>query len=96
MQQLINLARQGFDDDTLILVQSSGMKFKDNDVTRGMQFSKLVKVYFVHACNKMFSFNMVNIIHRFIKEQVCIFPTKLYPNGLSRMLGINKFGIFFS
>ena len=50
LQQLTNLAREGFGDDTLILIQSSGMKFVDNDVTRGIQFLKLVKLYFVHAC----------------------------------------------
>ena len=52
--QLTNLAREGFGDNTLILTQSSGMKFEDNDVTRRMQFLKLVKLYFVHVCINFF------------------------------------------
>ena len=54
LQQLTNFAREGFGDDNLTLIQSSGMKFEDNDVARGMQFLKLVKLYFVHACINFF------------------------------------------
>ena len=54
LQQCINLIREGFGGNTLILIQLSDMKFEDNDVTRGMQFWKLVKQYFAHALIKFF------------------------------------------
>lgn len=54
LQQWINLTREGFGGNTLILIQLSDMKFEDNDVTRGMQFWKLVKLYFAHARIKFF------------------------------------------
>ena len=54
LQQWINLTREGFGGNTLILIQLSDMKFEDNDVTRGMQFWKLVKLYFAHVRIKFF------------------------------------------
>lgn len=54
LQQRINLTRESFGGNTLILIHLSGMKFEDNDLTRGMEFWKLVRLYFVHARIKFF------------------------------------------